>query len=332
MKHTDGWRVRFAVIYAALAVFFGAYAVTYFRRFSLGVVQEISIYLCLMFLCALALAPGFPGLRPLLRNPVRGFRGAASCMLLFLLPYLLYCAGTADFRWPAFAKLVGLAALPFVLFTAVPPHRPERLNWQDAVVLLGLLLPVLFGKIGGIWNVPENLDFMARVYLLGVGAWAFLILRGVGGSGYEFCWPAASARDLMLALAGFAAVALPLGFWLRFIAWNPRFHGVWDLAVDYATIFLFIAILEEFFFRGVLQNLLEGSLRSRYAGQALAAVIFGLSHIRHAPSPTWRYVALATVAGWFYGMAYRNHRSLIASSAVHALVDILWRTWLTLPN
>jgi hypothetical protein len=332
MKRTGGWRVRLAVLYAALALFFGAYAVSYFRRFSLGVAQEISIYVCLMLLFALALAPGFPALRTILRERVQGFRGAACCVLLFLLPYLLYCAGTGDFRWPAFAKVLSLTALPFVLFAAVPAQRPERLTWQDAVVLLGLLLPVLFGKIHGIWNVPENLDFMARVYLLGVGAWAFLILRGVEGSGYEFRWPAASAGDSLVAFAGFSAVALPLGFWLRFIAWNPQFQGVWELLVDYATIFLFIAILEEFFFRGVLQNLLEGSLRSRYAAQALAAVIFGLSHIRHAPSPNWRYVALATVAGWFYGLAYRNHRSLIASSAVHALVDTLWRTWLTLPN
>jgi membrane protease YdiL (CAAX protease family) len=314
---------RFAAIHGALALFFGAYAISYFRRFSLSATQKVSIYVCLMLLLGLALAPGFPQLR---RK-----RGAALGVLLFLIPYLIYCAGTGDFRWVAFGKILGLASLPFFLLSAVPVRRPERLNWQDAVVLLWLMLPVLFGKIGGIWNVPENLDFMARVFLLGVGAWSFLILRGVEGSGYEFHWAAASARDSLAALAGFAAIAIPLGFGLRYIAWNPRFHGLGDLATDYATIFLFIAILEELFFRGLLQNLLEGSLGSRYAAQALAAVVFGLSHIRHAPFPNWRYVALATVAGWFYGSAYRNHRSLLAPSAVHALVDTLWRTWLTLP-
>jgi len=316
---------RFAAIYAALALFFGAYSVHYFRRFSLGAAGKVSIYVCLMLLFGLALAPGFPQLRRVVRERRRGPWGAA----LFLVPYLIYCAGTGDFRWTAFGKLLGLASLPLLLYAAVPVRRPGRLNWQDAVVLLWLLLPVLFGKIGGIWNVPENLDFMARVFLLGVGAWSFLIARGVEGSGYEFRWTAASARDSLMALAGFVAIAIPLGFGLRFIAWNPQFRGVGSFAIDYVTIFLFIAILEELLFRGFLQNLLEGSLGSRYVAQALAAVIFGLSHIRHAPSPNWRYVALATAAGWFYGSAWRNHRNLMASAAVHALVDAMWRTFLT---
>jgi len=315
------WRVRFALLYAALALFFGAYSFHYFRRFSLSITAECSIYACLTMLFALALAPAFPALRSRRAPPVG--------VLLFLLPYLLYCAGTGDFRWPAFAKVFALAALPFVVFAARPVRHRERLNWQDAAALLWLTLPVFLGKIGGIWNVPENLDFMARVFLLGVGAWSFLTVRGLDDSGYDFRCSLGAARDSLLAFAGFGAIAVPLGFGLRFIAWNPRFHGVPDLLFDYAFLFFFIAILEEFFFRGLLQNLLEGTLGSRYGAQALASVIFGLSHIRHAPYPNWRYVALATLAGWFYGSAYRNHRSLIASSVAHAMVDTLWRTWLT---
>ncbi len=107
--------------------------------------------------------------------------------------------------------------------------------------------------------------------------------------------------------------------------------GARAFGFDFVGIFLFVAITEELFFRGLLQNLLEGSLRSRYGAQAITAVLFGLSHIRHAPFPNWRYVALATIAGWFYGSAYREHRSLMASATTHALVDTLWRTFLTAP-
>lgn len=326
------WRVQFVVLYAALGLFFGGYAANYFRRYSTGWTQITAIYACLMLLFGLALAPGFPALRSRLRERVEGFRGAAGCTVLFLLPYLLYCAGTSDFRWPAFAKLLGLSALPFGLFAAAPARRPEQLHWQDAVVLLWLMLPVLFGKIGGIWNVPENLDFMVRLFLLGVGSWSFLISRKVEGSGYEFRCSPACVGTVLVRLAGFAAVAIPVGFGLRFIAWNPQFQGAWALLFDYATIFLFVAVVEELFFRGLLQNLLEGSLHSRYGAQGVAAAVFGLSHIRHAPSPNWRYVTLAAVAGWFYGSAYRSNRSLMASTALHALVDTLWRTWFTLPR
>jgi uncharacterized protein len=58
-------------------------------------------------------------------------------------------------------------------------------------------------------------------------------------------------------------------------------------------------------------------------------VLFGFFHILHRPFPNWRYVALATVAGWFYGSAFRKGGNLMASSLMHAAVDTVWRTWLT---
>jgi membrane protease YdiL (CAAX protease family) len=204
------------------------------------------------------------------------------------------------------------------------------MNWQDALTLLWIVTPVLLGKIGGIWNVPVNLDFMSRLFLTAVGSWSFLIIRGLGDSGYNFQFSRVTFRDALISLAGFTVIAIPLGFALHFITWNSHWRGARAFAFDYLTIFLFIAMAEELFFRGLLQNLLEGSFRSRELAQACASLLFGLSHIRHAPAPNWRYVILATVAGCFYGWAYRKHRSLMASATTHALVDTIWRTWLTL--
>jgi len=204
------------------------------------------------------------------------------------------------------------------------------MNWQDVLILLWLLTPVLLGKIGGIWNVPVNLDFMTRVFVTAVGSWSFLIIRGLTDSGYDFQFSQVTLRDALISFACFTVIAIPLGFALHFITWNPHWRGVRAFAFDYLTIFLFIALAEELFFRGLLQNLLEGSFQSRKLAQACASVLFGLTHIRHAPFPNWRYVILATLAGWFYGWAYRKHRSLMASATTHALVDTIWRTWFTL--
>jgi membrane protease YdiL (CAAX protease family) len=52
-------------------------------------------------------------------------------------------------------------------------------------------------------------------------------------------------------------------------------------------------------------------------------------HILHAPFPNWRYVALATVAGWFYGSAFVASGNLLAPALTHAAVDTLWRTFFT---
>jgi membrane protease YdiL (CAAX protease family) len=321
----------FALLYAALAVFFGWYAAVQVRRYPVGRTQFIAIYVCFLLLTALYLAPGFAVSRDWLALRFRSLRGAAVGTFIFLLPYLIYCAGSADFRWPAFAELVALAALPLGLFVVVPVRSPQRLNWQDALVLLWLFLPVQFHLTSGIWNVPVNLDFMARLFLVGVGGWSFLIQRGVERAGYNYAASPGIVRDALVSFAGFTVIALPLGFALRFIAWNPQYRGMGDLLASYLTIFLFVAIAEELFFRGLLQNLLEGSLGSSKAAQAIASALFGLSHIQHAPFPNWRYVMLATVAGWFYGWAYSKHRSLMASATTHALVDTLWRTWFTLP-
>jgi hypothetical protein len=129
----------------------------------------------------------------------------------------------------------------------------------------------------------------------------------------------------------FAAIAIPVSFWLGFAAWNPRWRGWADFAVRYAEILLFIALLEELLFRGVLQSLLTAAFASANRAQALVACLFGLSHILHGPAPNWRYVILASIAGWFYGSAFRKGGNLLASSLLHALVDNVWRTFFLKP-
>lgn len=73
------------------------------------------------------------------------------------------------------------------------------------------------------------------------------------------------------------------------------------------------------------------------AALLLASVIFGLSHLdnpnppflpvtlrgRHFAVP-WLYVVLATIAGIFYGLAYRRTSKITASALVHCLVDTWW--------
>lgn len=325
----------FAAAYVALLVLFAYAGLIVFRHYPVGGWEAAGIYGCLALLFGLYLAPGFAAPRAWLRARFHGPGRAALCVVLFLLPYLLYCVGSGDFRWTAFAKLAGLSVLVFELYALAPVRDPQRMAWQDVVVLAGLILPLLGGAAAGIWNKPVAMDFMARTYLAAVAAWGFVIWRGVEGAGYRFTLSREIVRDAVVNFAEFALLAIPLGFAIRFISWNPQWPGVQAFIFRYITIFLFVAMLEELLFRGIIQNLLEGSLGSRSAGsrtlaQVAASVLFGFSHVFHAPAPNWRYVGIATLAGWFYGSAYRRHRSLAASSGVHALVDALWRTFFRL--
>jgi len=38
-------------------------------------------------------------------------------------------------------------------------------------------------------------------------------------------------------------------------------------------------------------------------------------------------VILATIAGIFYGRAWRDRRRLFCSGITHATVDVIWGTW-----
>ncbi len=87
-------------------------------------------------LLALYLAPGFSASRAWLAERLHGVRGVFFSLALFLLPYLVCCAGTGDFRVTAFARLVAIAAVPLGLFAVSPVRRPRQMNWQDALVLL----------------------------------------------------------------------------------------------------------------------------------------------------------------------------------------------------
>jgi len=71
---------------------------------------------------------------------------------------------------------------------------------------------------------------------------------------------------------------------------------------------------EELFFRGLLQNLFGRLFESRELAQACASILFGLFPHSSCAGSELALRDLATLAGWFYGWAYRKHRSLMASA------------------
>lgn len=320
----SGWSDRLRrllFVTLAIAAAFLPVAVGYVNRFSLPVSAAFGIYACFVSLLLELLATAVEQGRLLLAR----FKPWALPLCL-ILPYLAYAAGTGDFQWIALGRLLLVAGVPLLLYSALPVGNAARFNWQDLVVAIWLVAVVL--GLQRVWNVPANLEFLGRMFVAAVGAICWTAVRPVPGLGWEL----RGSRETLLAAARnflyFAVIAVPLGFALRFTAWNPRWHGWGQFGAGYLELFLFVAVLEELFFRGFLQNLLERSLQSRWVGQLISSVIFGLFHILHAPFPNWRYVVLASIAGWFYGAAYRSG-GLLSSMLVHAAVDNLWRTLLT---
>ncbi len=126
----------------------------------------------------------------------------------------------------------------------------------------------------------------------------------------------------------YAVIALPLGLWLGFLHFHAAWPNVLHAAGALIFTFLFIAIPEELFFRGWLQNLLERRV-GRWIALFLTSILFGLAHWnKRTTTFNWQYVLMAAIAGVFYGRAWRAQRRVGASSITHATVDTLWSLWL----
>ena len=318
----------FAAILSLLGIVFAIVAHSYLRRYALPVQAVAGVYVSFMLLLGMALAPGFRSVRGQL-EPLFAGKRRMLLVALWCFPYLVYAAGTLDFRWTALLKLLAIAAGVAAIYSAFPVRDMQGFTAQDACVAVALIGVVLSGQLRGIWNVPVNLDFMGRLFLVGVASWCWVFVRAIPGLGYEFGVSGEVVKQAALHFGYFAAIAIPLSLAMRFTAWNPRWHGWGTFCLDYLEIFLFIALLEELFFRGFLQTLLSKTLGSWIAGQAFVSCLFGFFHVLHRPFPNWRYVALASVAGWFYGSAFRKGGNLMAPALMHAAVDTVWRTWFT---
>ena len=317
----------FVAMVVVLACVFGAIAPPYVHRYHLPLQSAAGIYSCFLLLLVLSIAPGMAVTRQWIQARLTGPRQLALLPLLWCLPYLLYAAGTRDLRSVALLRLLAVSVPLPLIYRLLPVRDLARFAWQDLAVAAWLIAALLAHQLAEIWTVPANLDFMGRLFLVCIASWSWVFLRPVPGLGYEF---SLSAKILRLAAWNFllfAVIAIPASLALHFTQWNPLHTGVLAFCTSFLEIFLFIALLEELFFRGFLQTLISKNLRSARTGQILISCVFGLFHILHAPFPNWRYVLLATVAGWFYGSAFANSGSLMASALTHAMVDTVWRTF-----
>ena len=243
------------------------------------------------------------------------------------IPYYLVAHSSENFRW----SFVGIyAVLPAILVTLLwdaSRRDPEqRAGWRDFLVLLILGVVVEFRLFEHAW--PAGMGSFNRLILLDTALYGFLVIRQLTDVGFHFVPRLSDVTIGVRELAFYAPIAVPLGLWLGFLHWHAMLPSFVSFALSWLAIFAVIAVLEETYFRGLLQNLLERRIGPRWA-LLLTAPIFGLSHFnKGATQFNWRYVLLATFAGIFYGRAWRAEHRLMASAITHASVDTTWSIWL----
>jgi membrane protease YdiL (CAAX protease family) len=243
------------------------------------------------------------------------------------LPYTLVSIATGVFRWPWFALYSLLpVAITLLLYQASLSDPEQRGDWRDFLILLLLGLAVDLRWFEGAWG--PRLAVFNKILLLNAGIYGFHVIRQLRGAGFDLRLRLGDLGAGLTAFAAYAPIAVILGLMMGFLHFHPVLpSGIHALAAWVFT-FFFIAVPEELFFRGWMQNLLERRLRPA-RGLLITSTLFGLSHFnKRAAGFNWRYVLLATLAGIFYGLAWRQQRRVGASAVTHASVDTIWSLWL----
>ena len=243
------------------------------------------------------------------------------------LPYALVSSAWGIFRWMWLLvyALVPLSVAALMLDgKRVDPNQHG--TWRELLVLGALGLAVDLRWMEGAW--PPHLSAFNKLLLLDAGIYGLLVLRELDGVGFDL---RLRLRDLWVGVREYllyAPMAVALGLGMGFLHFHAHWPSLLQALGALVFTFLFVAIPEELFFRGWVQNLLERRL-GRWPALLVTAVLFGLAHFnKRAVHFNWRYVVMAALAGIFYGRAWRQERRVGASGITHMLVDTTWSLWL----
>jgi membrane protease YdiL (CAAX protease family) len=254
------------------------------------------------------------------------FAARVALPALLVVPYVVIAASQHMLRWEWCALYAVLpVVMAWLLARAAVADPEQRGNWRDAVILLTLGLAVDLRWFDVAW--PAGLRGLNNLLWVDAGLYAFLAIRRLSGTGFDFRLHWSDWRTGLRELLFFAPAVLVLGLALGFIHPHANLSAAGRAALTWVGIFVFVAVPEELFFRAWVQNLLERRV-GRWPALVIASVLFGLSHFnKRSEHFNWRYVLLATVAGIFYGRAWRERRRVPASTITHTCVDWLWSWW-----
>ena len=250
-----------------------------------------------------------------------------SLPALLCIPYALVTCAAGDFRWAWLALYVALPpAVAILMDQAARSDLADRGDWRDYLVLAVLGLAVDLRWFEAAW--PAHLAIFNKVLLLDAGIYGFVLIRNLAGTGFDLRLRWNDVRIGARELVFYTPIAIVLGLSLGFLHAHAVLPRVSAIAFAWIFTFFFIAVPEELYFRGWLQNLLERRM-GRLHALLLTSALFGLAHFnKRTVNFNWQYVLLAALAGFFYGRAWRQERRVGASAVTHASVDAIWSLWL----
>src|SRR6202012_2018684 len=179
-------------------------------------------------------------------------------------PYVIVAISYEQFRWSWFVLYLLLpVAISWLLYRASVADPAQRGDWRDFLVLVVLGLAVDLRWFEPAW--PAHLAVFNKMLLLDTGIYGFLAVRRLEGVGFDLRLRLADLQIGGRELGFYAPIAIALGLALGFLHFHASLPTAPRIVLAWVFTFFFIAVPEELFFRGWMQNLLERCLGRSWA-------------------------------------------------------------------
>jgi|SRR5579863_6115082 len=275
------------------------------------------------------LLPGFEAARAWLRRQDRT-RTAWLLAASAVTPWLVYSLATGAARFPNFILLLLVALAVSFWYIALPPAPASDALFLAAIA--AIYLSKIFDRIY-LSPVPKlSISVLGHLMLIRLAALAVLTLRGNVKAEYRFL---PNRKEWLTGLRYFGMMlpVIAFAYWaLGLVRLRPHPNGA-GMAIllgigTFPAILWVVALSEEFFFRGLLQQWIEQWTGKPNAALIVASLVFGCAHLGfHRIFPNWRWAIVAAILGLFCGLAWRNSRSVQAAMVTHALIVTVWQVF-----
>ena len=254
-------------------------------------------------------------------------RAAALLTASGISPWLVYTLVTGEASAPHFLELLAIVLI-VAFWYVVLPVAPVA----DALFLAALVAIYLSKIFDSIYVSPVrglSISVLGHLMLIRLAAMALLVVRGNVKAEFRFL---PNRGEWLTGLRYFALTLPVVGFtyWaLGLVRLRPQPLNILQALGIFLGILWVVALSEEFFFRGLLQQWLERWTGSTVTALLVAAILFGSAHLGfHRIFPNWRWAIVAGILGIFCGLAWKRSRSVQASMVTHALIVTVWEVFL----
>lgn len=276
------------------------------------------------------LLPGFEAPRAWLRGQSKS-RAAWLIAASALAPWLAYAPLTGEARLVPFLLLLATVlgvAFWYVVLPAIPVADALFLAAAAAIYLAKIFDRIYLSPIPKL-----SISVLGHLMLIRVAALAVLVLRGNVKAEYRFL-PNRREWAIGLRYFGMMLPVVAFAYWaLGLVSLRPHPYGIGAtilLAIGtFFGILWVVALSEEFFFRGLLQQWIEQWTGKPVLALIAASVLFGCAHLGfHRIFPNWRWAIVAAILGLFTGLAWRRGHSVQAAMVTHASIVTVWLVFL----